>query len=56
MTERTADRLSRACIALVGSGVLFAVAGDERAALAACAIGAALGMIATWHSPIEPWH
>jgi hypothetical protein len=24
--------------------------------MAACGIGAALGIVATWHSPIEPWH
>ena len=56
MTTQTADRLARACVTLVAVGILFAFIGDQGAALAACAIGAALGIVATWHSPIEPWH
>jgi hypothetical protein len=56
MTTATADRLARACVALVAVGIMFAVIGDQRAAMAACGIGAALGIVATWHSPIEPWH
>jgi hypothetical protein len=56
MTTATADRLARASIALVAIGLLFAFIGDQGAALAACAIGVLCGLVATWHSPIEPWH
>jgi hypothetical protein len=56
VSVQTSDRLSRACITLVGLGILFAMAGDATAGMYATGAGSVCGLAACWADPtIGPW-
>jgi hypothetical protein len=56
VTDATRDDIGKASIILVILGLVFAGAGETRSAIVIEAIGVLAGLVATWHSPIEPWH
>lgn len=56
MTPETADDLAKASVILMMIGIVFALAGELRSAIAIEAIGILAGIVGTYGSPIEPWH
>ena len=51
------SRLVHAALLMILAGLMFAAIGDQAAAIAACAIGTAIGITAAWLDPtIRPWN